>query len=65
MRITARVNDHEVPKNAGLLFFSNEPVNWFRSAKIEVVQFAADRAGDVQEERTFGGALVRHQRAGP
>ena len=58
MRITAQVNDHEVPKNAGLLFFSNDPVNWFRGAKIEVVQFAADRAGDVQEERTFGGALV-------
>ena len=58
MRITVPVNDHEVPKNAGLLFFSNDPVNWFRGAKIEVVQFAADRAGDVQEERTFGGALV-------
>ena len=58
MRITARVNDHEVPKNAGLLFYSNDPVNWFRGAKIEVVQFAADRAGDVQEERTFGGGLV-------
>ena len=58
MRITARVNDHEVPKNAGLLFFSNDPVSWFRGAKIEVVQFAADRGGDVQEERTFGGTLV-------
>ena len=58
MRITAQVNDHEVPKNAGLLFFSSDPVEWFRGAKIEVVQFAADRAGDVQEERTFGGALV-------
>ncbi len=58
MRITARVNDHEVPKNAGLLFFSNDPANWFRGAKIEVVQFAADRGGDVQEERIFGGTLV-------
>ena len=58
MRITAPVNDHEVPRNAGLLFFSSEPVQWFRGARIEVVQFAADRAGDVQEERAFGGALV-------
>ena len=57
MRITTRVNDHEVPRNAGLLFFSSEPVEWFRGARIEVVQFAADRAGDVQEERVFGGAL--------
>ena len=58
MRVTVRVNDHEVPKNAGLLFFSNDPLEWFRGAKIEVVQFTADRAGNVQEERTFGGALV-------
>ena len=58
MRITMRINDHEVPRNAGLLFFSNDPVQWFRGAKIEVVQFTADRAGDVQEERTFGGTLV-------
>ena len=58
MRLTVRVNDHETPRNAGLLFFSNNPTQWFRGAKIEVVQFAADRAGNVQEERTFGGALV-------
>ena len=58
MRITTRVNDHEVPRNAGLLFFSSEPMQWFRGARIEVVQFAADRAGDVQEERVFGGALA-------
>ena len=58
MRITTQVNDHDVPKNAGLLFFSSDPVEWFRGAKIEVVQFTADRAGDVQEERTFNGGLV-------
>ena len=58
MRITMRVNDHEVPRNAGLLFFSRDPAEWFRGARIEVVQFAADRAGNVQEERTFGGGLV-------
>ena len=58
MRLTVRVNDHEAPRNAGLLFFSNDPTQWFRGARIEVVQFAADRAGDVQEERVFGGALV-------
>ncbi len=58
MRLTMPVNDHEVPRNAGLLFFSTDPTEWFRGARIEVVQFAADRAGDVQEERTFGGGLV-------
>jgi len=58
MRLTAKVNDHEIPRNAGLLFFSRDPTEWFRGAKIEVVQFAADRAGDVQEERLFSGGLV-------
>lgn len=58
MRITTRVNDHDVPRNVGLLFFSRDPARWFRGAKIEVVQFTSDRSGDVQEERTFGGALV-------
>lgn len=58
MRLTRKVNDHEVPRNAALLFFSVDPTRWFRGAKIEVVLFAADRAGDVQEERNFGGGLA-------
>lgn len=57
MRITVRVNQHETPRNVGLLFFSNKPTDWYQGAKIEVVQFAADRGGDVQEERTFTGPL--------
>ncbi len=58
MRLTTKVNDHEVPRNVGLLLFSAEPTEWFRGAKIEVVQFAADRGGDVQEERVFTGSLL-------
>ena len=58
MQLTTRLNDHEVPRNVGLLLFSRNPAQWFRGAEIEVVQFAADRAGNVQEERTFGGGLV-------
>lgn len=58
MRLTVKVNDHEVPRNVGLLLFSKAPTEWIRGAKIEVVQFAADRAGDVHEERTFAGSLV-------
>ena len=57
MRISMKVNDHEVPRNVGLLLFSRDPTEWFRGAKIEVVQFAADRVGDIQEERTFSGTL--------
>ena len=58
MQITTRVNDHEVPRNVGLLFFSEDPTQWFRGARIEVVQFAAGGAGDVIEERTFSGGLA-------
>ena len=58
MQITRQVNDHEVPRNVGLLFFSEDPTKWFRGAKIEVVQFAEDQVGDVQEERVFQGPLA-------
>ena len=58
MQLTAKVNNHEVPRNVGLLFFSNDPTDWFRGAKIEVAQFAADQAGNVLQEKTFGGTLA-------
>lgn len=58
MRITTKVNDHEVPRNVGLLCFSGNPERWFRGASIEVVQFDADRPADVLEERTFRGSLL-------
>ena len=57
LNITRRVNQHESPRNVGLLLFSNDPTQWFRGAKIEVVQFAAGRGGDVLEEHTFSGPL--------
>lgn len=58
MRITTRVNAHEVPRNVGLLLFSKDPETWFRGVRIEVVQFPEGRGGDVQEERVFSGALT-------
>ena len=57
MQITTRINDHEVPRNVGLLFFSESPDVWFRGARIEVVRFAGDAAARVQDERIFRGAL--------
>jgi len=57
MQITAPINDHEAPRNIGLLFFSDDPERWFPGARIDVVRFAADRAGEVQSERVFRGAL--------
>ena len=63
MRITAPVNDHEVPRNVGLLFFSDDPERWFPGARIDVVHFAADRAGEVLDERVFRGSLDAQLRA--
>ena len=63
MRIVTRINEHEAPRNAGLLFFSRDPIEWFRGAKIEVVQFTANIDGDVQEERIFGGDISDQIRA--
>ncbi|MCY4261426.1 MAG: putative DNA binding domain-containing protein [Rhodobacteraceae bacterium] len=57
LRLVRRQNGHEVPRNIALLFFTHDPVSWFRGARIEVVHFTADAAGDVQEERVFSGSI--------
>ena len=62
MRLTAPVNEHEAPRNVGLLFFSDAPEQWFPGARIEVVQFAADRAGEVQDKLVFRGSLTAQLR---
>jgi len=58
LRVTKRVDDREVPRNISLLMFTDDPMIWFHSAKIEVVLFADDGSGDVQEERVFTGSLT-------
>jgi ATP-dependent DNA helicase RecG len=63
MRLTFRVNGHEVPRNVALLFFSDDPEQkGFPGARIEVVHFAGDAGGDVLEERIFRGPLHRQIR---
>ena len=62
MRVSAPANDHEAPRNVGLLFFSDDPEQWFPGARIEVAQFAANRAGDVQSKRVFRGDLATQLR---
>ena len=57
MDITVPANNHEMSRNVGLLFFSDDPLRWFAGAHIVVAQFAADRAGEVQAERVFRGPL--------
>jgi ATP-dependent DNA helicase RecG len=62
MRISARINGHEAPRNIGLLLFSDDPEEWFPGARIEVVQFAGDTSGNVIEEKLFKGPLQQQAR---
>jgi len=57
LHLTARINDHDVPKNIALLFFANDPENFFPGARIEIVQFSDDAGGDLIEEKIFRGPL--------
>lgn len=59
MHIVARPNGHIVPKNIGLLFFTDTPERWFRGARIEVVEFS-DVGGNTLTEKVFSGPL-HHQ----
>ena len=62
MRIIDKANGSESPRNVGLLFFSNSPDRWFPCARIEVVQFAAERTGTVQDKHVFKGPLTAQLR---
>ncbi|MBF0529890.1 MAG: putative DNA binding domain-containing protein, partial [Deltaproteobacteria bacterium] len=57
LKIAVPVNDHDIPKNIGLLMFAEDPENWFSGARIEVVHFAADASGNVIEEKFFRGGI--------
>lgn len=57
LRISVPVNGHEVPRNIGLLMFSDNPETWFPGARIEIVQFPADASGDVIAEKVFRGGI--------
>lgn len=62
MQLLWRVNGHEIPRNIGLLFFSDDADHWFPGARIEVVHFADGTGGNVLEERVFRGPLQRQVR---
>lgn len=58
MRLTAPGDPDDIPRNVGLLLFSDEPSKWSPGARIEVTRYSADEDGPVLEERTFRGGLV-------
>lgn len=57
LRLSIKVNAHEVPRNVALLFFANDPELYFPGARIEVAQFGDDLPGNLVEERVFRGPL--------
>lgn len=57
LKVLQKVNGYEVPKNIALLFFVNEPEQFFQGARIEVVQFGDDAGGDLIEEKVFRGPM--------
>ncbi len=61
MGIAEPVNGHDAPRNIGLLFFSQDPSQWFPGARIDVVQFAADSTGDVIAEKIFEKRPIHEQ----
>ena len=61
LRASDPVNGHDAPRNVALLFFSQDPEQWFAGARIEVVHFAADASGDVLEEKVFAARPIHEQ----
>lgn len=58
LRLLAPVNGHNVPRNVSLLFFHENPDrDFFKGARIEIVQFGDDAGGDLIEERVFRGPI--------
>ncbi len=57
LRITLRVNSQEVPRNIGLLFFSDDPDRFFRGARIEIAHFSDDAGGNLIEEKVIRGPI--------
>jgi len=57
LRLLAPVNGQSTPRNVALLFFNEDPDQFFRGARVEIVQFGDDAGGDLIEERVFRGPL--------
>lgn len=58
LKIAVPINGHDAPKNIGLLLFSDNADQWFSGIRIEIVQYAADAAGNVIEEKMFRGGII-------
>jgi len=61
LRIAEPVNGHDAPRNVGLLFFSQDPEQWFPGARIEVVHFTSDATGNTLPEIVFNKRPIHEQ----
>jgi ATP-dependent DNA helicase RecG len=61
MRIAEGPSEYLKPLNVGLMFFNDRPDNYFRYARIEVVD-KPDETGNGMTEKTFFGTLDRQLR---
>lgn len=57
MKIVSPMNSHEAPRNVALLFFTENPEQYFPGIQIEIVQFGDDTGGDLIEEKVFRGPI--------
>ena len=62
MDLVRRVNDHELPLNVALLFFSRDPSRWFPGAAIETSILQSGAAGDTFRDKAFKGGLAEQVR---
>ena len=62
MDMVRRVNEHELPRNVALLFFSRDPSRWFPGAAIETSILQSGSAGDTFRDKTFKGGLAEQVR---
>ncbi len=56
LHVVKETDHHMFPKNVGLLMFTEDPSEYFRGAKIEVIQYR-DEIGDNFTEKEFTGPL--------
>ncbi|MCP4663132.1 MAG: hypothetical protein GY856_47685 [bacterium] len=57
LRLVKRINEHAAPRNIALLFFNEQPHEFFARTWIEVAHFPEGASGDVITERIFRGPL--------
>jgi len=57
MKIVSPMNSSEAPRNVALLFFTENPEQYFPATQIEVVQFGDGAGGDLIEEKIFRGPI--------